>query len=340
VVGLNAANNALEYKNITGTTGQTTITHSAGDIKVGLDSSITGNLLKRWTPLTMTTDFNAIAPSSTTITLKNDYTEIIKPGHPVRVLDIYGVPFGNGSRYVNNYSTITGLDASGLLDSRGRLWFETVVDSPGYVLKIYNRESKAASSLVAHTLRYTDLVTPYKAIIADNSSGLVGGVTILSLGAESWMVEFYKWGIVHSITWGGSTGTLTWDGPALTTGGGYLYGFWYGIPELAHVFTGSLWSSFEFDYYPHMEFHVRNTSGPMRVCKTHLDNYSDAMHVYVSDGSNNICAIDTSVSDESSTVDPLTYGIDFGDEFVTVMNETPNSNDIFNTDFSHVAVFE
>lgn len=107
---------------------------------------------------------------------------------------------------------ITGVTADNL-DPSGRLYIVQVDEGGGeFSTQIYRDEP--CTDLVAHTANYS--TTGAKAIVADNSSGLGGTVTVGSLVAWPTAAELHYWryAIVSAIT----SSLLTVQGPDLDEG--------------------------------------------------------------------------------------------------------------------------
>lgn len=121
---------------------------------------------------------------------------------PIRALDGYGNILETlGIDAVSGFENLTGLETA-IAEPSGRLYINVESDgSDGYSVSFYKHiESDVLyfSELVGHTAVYT--TTGLKEVISDNNSGLGGDIYVDDLGESSLVVEFYKWGLVESIS--------------------------------------------------------------------------------------------------------------------------------------------
>ena len=178
-----------------------------------------------WQSLVATTDFSTTAYDFATITMNTDKSEILQIGIPIRVTDKSGVEYDTYS-CMSGYTNITGINYNNF-DSRGRIYFSIIADSPEYFhVELYNRASRSVSSKIAYTTTFN--ATGTKSLIAYNSSGIGGTISVDNLPEAGWdiYVEFYKWFMIS----GYSDGYAYLYGPKLSTAVGDIIGIDYGSP--------------------------------------------------------------------------------------------------------------
>jgi hypothetical protein len=84
---------------------------------------------------------------------------------------------GDNNNQVSNEANITGVALCKNCDIDGKLYISIVDDTGGYFhIDLYKATARAAGDLVGHTATYNS--TGAKAIVADNSSGLGGTITV------------------------------------------------------------------------------------------------------------------------------------------------------------------
>ena len=190
---------------------------------------------RKWNALTEGTDYTGTAVAGLLtydITMLSDLTERLPGGIPIRVLDLYGVPRYDTGGQIGTCENMTGITSS-VVDSRGRIFVSVVDDGAGARhLDIYNRESRAASSLIGHTASYG--AAGLQTVIEDNDSGIGGSINVLAVGAASTsiVVEMYRW----LASAGATSTTLSLMGAGLSTGAGNIAELWIGAPWLATSF--------------------------------------------------------------------------------------------------------
>lgn len=96
----------------------------------------------------------------------------------------------DGSNQLSGWASITGISYLNT-GSLGQLWVDLVADGGGfYHVDLYKTSAKAAGDKVGHTATYNS--NGAKAIIADNSSGLGGTVTVdARVGADSDILVYF-----------------------------------------------------------------------------------------------------------------------------------------------------
>jgi len=145
-----------------------------------------------WKPLTAGVDYNAIPINDQSLTMITDQTEIIYSGVPLRLLDGYGVKYGDDREQLANFYKLTGITSS-ILDSGGKLYFTVVNLDGNYRIDIYNRAAR--TTRIAHSNSYRWNYLGDITITEDSGSGINGYLTIINLSAAraTIYVEFYKW---------------------------------------------------------------------------------------------------------------------------------------------------
>jgi hypothetical protein len=95
-----------------------------------------------------------------------------------------------GAAQLDDWENITGVDCDNTA-SGGRMYVKIIDDTGGYFhVALYDAAAMAAGDLVGHTATYN--TTGAKAIVADNTSGLGGTLTVDEvLAADSDIVAFF-----------------------------------------------------------------------------------------------------------------------------------------------------
>jgi len=102
---------------------------------------------------------------------------------------------GDSGNLLSGYSNITGIVSGVNTDSENKLYFTVVDDGGGnYHVNIY--KDSGTTQLVGHTASYSG--TGAQTVVADNSSGLGGTITVDTLGAGSGIVVTFG---TYTITW-------------------------------------------------------------------------------------------------------------------------------------------
>lgn len=200
-----------------------------------------------WAPTENLPDFWRLIPSenyistpatSGSITTNQDYSNIIRPGQPLRIFNYDGYIRGAGYYIIGSFSNVTGLSVS-CVDISGRLYISIVDDGAGFrTASLYNNSSKAANTKIAHTSSYN--ATGNIAITADNGSGLGGTLTVLSTDISTdIIIDMYKWEIVSSI----NSTTISVIPATLVSGYASIIDIWYGstnkIQQLQYTIPGN-----------------------------------------------------------------------------------------------------
>lgn len=153
-------------------------------------------------------DVVATAPSSTTITTSSDYSDLVRIGQPIRIIEDTPFEAGASTGHVT-YGGMTGVTVD-TIDDRGNLYARVVHVMTLYTLSIYNKPSMSSASKVAHVSFST---TGVHTLTEDNSSGVAGTITVVSLSDQSNRLEYAKHGIISDI----DDTTITIVGPAIDT---------------------------------------------------------------------------------------------------------------------------
>jgi hypothetical protein len=84
---------------------------------------------------------------------------------------------GDNNNQLSGWANFTGMKLAVNTDNAGKVWVNIVDDGAGYFhVDIYKDTAKGAGNLVAHTATYNS--TGAKALVADNTSGVGGTITI------------------------------------------------------------------------------------------------------------------------------------------------------------------
>lgn len=125
--------------------------------------------------------------------------------------------------------TITSMALTGLaptnVDPWGRMYVTEIDEGAGqYHIDLFLDEARSTAGKVGYTATYT--TTGSKAVIAYNTSGLGGTLSVGSLNANAnTRAHFYRYGVVDAIT----ASLLTVDGPHVNEG--TIPYMWHGNPE-------------------------------------------------------------------------------------------------------------
>lgn len=187
-----------------------------------------------WWPSGVAPTTTAASSSSVTITIPS-----VKPGHPVRVLDLVPTVSNPGGSVSNNTvksAAITGVTSSKIDVPTGVIFVKPVLTSgTTWTLSLYTNETCAAGYLVATTSSFDTSASPGDVVLtvtAANGSGLGGTITVTRGGAVwNTMLSYLNYWKTAIVTANSGT-AITIAGQALSTEAGAIVEVWIGDPRL------------------------------------------------------------------------------------------------------------